>query len=243
MLFRVLPFISLNLFNHHVKYVVVSSISRENKGSEEPDPKLLPTVSRTNAHYTCRTCLSFYPERKKKEGLWVCTGGGRMNQGRQGGVVIMCQLRVAGSESSMTCNVCGFTCFHDPFEPQRGPESWPRVLLPVMPSTQQERLSPASFPRSCTSPGPPPRGCCFPTSLQHYPNTPIPSSCRNKGPSHSPITVKPASTAPAGSTDLRVALCVVQSLCSAGLCVYMASKLCRSHLSTLGCCALDHHAT
>lgn len=32
-------------------------------------------------------------------------------------------LRVAGSESSMTCNVCGFTCFHDPFEPHRGPES------------------------------------------------------------------------------------------------------------------------
>ena len=114
------------------------------------------------------------------------------------------------------------------------------MLLPVMPSTQQERLSPASFPRSCTSPGPPPRECCFPTSLQHYPNTPIPSSCRNKGPSDSPITVKPASTAPAGSIDLRVALCVVQSLRSAGLCVYAASKLCRSHLSTVGCCALDH---
>ena len=97
MLFRVLPFISLNLFNHHVKYVVVSSISRENKGSEEPDPKLLPTVSRTDAHCTCRTCLSFYPERKKKEGLWVCTGGGRMNQGRQGGVVIMCWELLAQS--------------------------------------------------------------------------------------------------------------------------------------------------
>ena len=70
MVVRVLPFISLNLFNHRVKHVVVSSICRENKGSEEPDPKLLPTVSRTDARYTCRTCLSFYPEIQKKEGLY-----------------------------------------------------------------------------------------------------------------------------------------------------------------------------
>ena len=123
MVVRVLPFISLNLFNHRVKHVVVSSICRENKGSEEPDPKLLPTVSRTDACHTCRTCLSFYPEIQKKEGLWVCTGGGRMNQGRWGGMVTIYHLRVTGPESSMTCKVCSFTGFHDPFELHRGPES------------------------------------------------------------------------------------------------------------------------
>lgn len=118
MLFRALPFISLNRFNRRVKYVVA-----ENKGSEEPDPKLLPTVSRTDAHYTHHTCLSLCPEIKKKEGLWVCTGGGRVTQGRRGGMMTTYQLRVTGPESSVMCKVCSFTGFQDPFEPHGGPES------------------------------------------------------------------------------------------------------------------------
>lgn len=59
------------------------------------------------------------------------------------------------------------------------------------------------------------------------------------GASHSPAAAKPASAAPADSAGLRGALCCAVSR-SVGLCVYAASHLGRSHLPTVGCCALDH---